>query len=168
MNFFCGSILLLWDSGYFILMRHDCNGEKYTVCCLFQFMILLLDHGHFENWLVLFTLKVYRIQGIAVLSVILRESLASSDVYVFRCMVIKWVFRFSFHCYIVSSGIILFDPSTLFPILDIYLSFFSVSIWSGQVVDTIVMNPPFGTRRKGADMEFLSVALKVITVLISD
>ncbi|GAB2292310.1 hypothetical protein Dimus_026558 [Dionaea muscipula] len=28
-------------------------------------------------------------------------------------------------------------------------------------IDTIVMNPPFGTRRKGADMEFLSVALKV-------
>ncbi|XP_038889166.1 rRNA N6-adenosine-methyltransferase METTL5 [Benincasa hispida] len=32
--------------------------------------------------------------------------------------------------------------------------------WRGQVVDTIVMNPPFGTRRKGADMEFLSAALK--------
>ncbi|KAA0061544.1 methyltransferase-like protein 5 [Cucumis melo var. makuwa] len=32
--------------------------------------------------------------------------------------------------------------------------------WRGRVVDTIVMNPPFGTRRKGADMEFLSTALK--------
>ncbi|KAG6599459.1 rRNA N6-adenosine-methyltransferase METTL5, partial [Cucurbita argyrosperma subsp. sororia] len=31
----------------------------------------------------------------------------------------------------------------------------------GQVFDTIVMNPPFGTRRKGADMEFLSAALKL-------
>ncbi|GAB2219739.1 hypothetical protein Droror1_Dr00007376 [Drosera rotundifolia] len=30
-----------------------------------------------------------------------------------------------------------------------------------KAIDTIVMNPPFGTRRKGADMEFLSVALKV-------
>ncbi|KAK9050961.1 hypothetical protein SSX86_027586 [Deinandra increscens subsp. villosa] len=33
--------------------------------------------------------------------------------------------------------------------------------WRGQMVDTVVMNPPFGTRKKGADMEFLSVALKV-------
>lgn len=31
----------------------------------------------------------------------------------------------------------------------------------GQLVDTIVMNPPFGTRKKGSDMEFLSMALKV-------
>eukprot|EP00897_Mesotaenium_endlicherianum_P002910 jgi/Mesen1/2647/ME000166S01772 len=29
------------------------------------------------------------------------------------------------------------------------------------LVDTVVMNPPFGTRRKGADMDFLRVALKV-------
>jgi predicted RNA methylase len=28
-------------------------------------------------------------------------------------------------------------------------------------VDTVIMNPPFGTRRKGADMEFLAAALKV-------
>ena len=34
--------------------------------------------------------------------------------------------------------------------------------WRGQMVDTVVMNPPFGTRNKGADMEFLSVALKVM------
>nr|GMD47268.1 methyltransferase-like protein 5 [Ipomoea batatas]GME00384.1 methyltransferase-like protein 5 [Ipomoea batatas] len=33
--------------------------------------------------------------------------------------------------------------------------------WKGQIVDTIVMNPPFGTRKKGADMDFLFVALKV-------
>ncbi|XP_044472338.1 rRNA N6-adenosine-methyltransferase METTL5 isoform X2 [Mangifera indica] len=33
--------------------------------------------------------------------------------------------------------------------------------WRGQTVDTVVMNPPFGTRKKGADMDFLSVALKV-------
>ncbi|OAE29789.1 hypothetical protein AXG93_1513s1150 [Marchantia polymorpha subsp. ruderalis] len=32
--------------------------------------------------------------------------------------------------------------------------------WRGPVVDTVVMNPPFGTRRKGADMEFLAAALK--------
>ncbi|XP_021723603.1 methyltransferase-like protein 5 [Chenopodium quinoa] len=31
----------------------------------------------------------------------------------------------------------------------------------GKTVDTVVMNPPFGTRNKGADMDFLSVALKV-------
>ncbi len=31
----------------------------------------------------------------------------------------------------------------------------------GQTVDTVVMNPPFGTRIKGADMDFLCVALKV-------
>ncbi|CAH8362754.1 unnamed protein product, partial [Eruca vesicaria subsp. sativa] len=31
----------------------------------------------------------------------------------------------------------------------------------GQVVDTVVMNPPFGTRKKGAAMEFLSAAMKV-------
>lgn len=33
--------------------------------------------------------------------------------------------------------------------------------WRGQIIDTVVMNPPFGTRKKGADMDFLSVALKV-------
>uniref|UniRef100_A0A5B7B9K1 Methyltransferase-like protein 5 n=1 Tax=Davidia involucrata TaxID=16924 RepID=A0A5B7B9K1_DAVIN len=33
--------------------------------------------------------------------------------------------------------------------------------WRGDVVDTVVMNPPFGTRKKGADMDFLFVALKV-------
>ncbi|CAN0900115.1 rRNA N6-adenosine-methyltransferase METTL5 [Linum grandiflorum] len=31
----------------------------------------------------------------------------------------------------------------------------------GCVVDTVVMNPPFGTRKKGADMDFLSAALKI-------
>ncbi|XP_066377004.1 uncharacterized protein [Miscanthus floridulus] len=31
----------------------------------------------------------------------------------------------------------------------------------GIHVDTVVMNPPFGARRKGADMEFLSMGLKV-------
>ncbi|EOA17434.1 hypothetical protein CARUB_v10005737mg [Capsella rubella] len=31
----------------------------------------------------------------------------------------------------------------------------------GQIVNTVVMNPPFGTRKKGADMEFLSAAMKV-------
>ncbi|XP_050215828.1 uncharacterized protein LOC126666942 [Mercurialis annua] len=33
--------------------------------------------------------------------------------------------------------------------------------WRGPIVDTVVMNPPFGTRKKGADMDFLSMALKV-------
>lgn len=33
--------------------------------------------------------------------------------------------------------------------------------WRGQTIDTVVMNPPFGTRNKGADMEFLRVALNV-------
>lgn len=32
--------------------------------------------------------------------------------------------------------------------------------WRGQTVNTVVMNPPFGTRKKGADMDFLFVALK--------
>ncbi|KAF8698144.1 hypothetical protein HU200_035659 [Digitaria exilis] len=32
----------------------------------------------------------------------------------------------------------------------------------GILVDTVVMNPPFGTRKKGADMEFLSMGLKHI------
>ncbi|KAL0337392.1 UNVERIFIED_CONTAM: rRNA N6-adenosine-methyltransferase METTL5 [Sesamum calycinum] len=32
---------------------------------------------------------------------------------------------------------------------------------SDQAIDTVVMNPPFGTRKKGADMDFLSMALKV-------
>ena len=40
--------------------------------------------------------------------------------------------------------------------LTIYLS-----VYLGQSVDTIVMNPPFGTRKKGADMDFLSMSLKV-------
>ncbi|XP_020099433.1 methyltransferase-like protein 5 isoform X2 [Ananas comosus] len=31
----------------------------------------------------------------------------------------------------------------------------------GPLVDTVVMNPPFGTRKKGSDMEFLCMALKV-------
>ncbi|KAK9142673.1 hypothetical protein Syun_012073 [Stephania yunnanensis] len=35
--------------------------------------------------------------------------------------------------------------------------------WRGQFIDTAIMNPPFGTRKKGADMNFLSVALKVAT-----
>ncbi|KAH1057184.1 hypothetical protein J1N35_035249 [Gossypium stocksii] len=33
--------------------------------------------------------------------------------------------------------------------------------WRDQIVDTVVMNPPFGTRKKGIDMDFLFVALKV-------
>ena len=31
----------------------------------------------------------------------------------------------------------------------------------GPIVDTVIMNPPFGTRKVGADLDFLSVALKV-------
>lgn len=33
--------------------------------------------------------------------------------------------------------------------------------WRGKMVDTVVMNPPFGTRKKGSDMDFLVAALKV-------
>ncbi|CAL5438345.1 unnamed protein product [Camellia sinensis] len=33
--------------------------------------------------------------------------------------------------------------------------------WRGPIVDTVVMNPPFGTRKKGADMDFLFAALKI-------
>ena len=33
---------------------------------------------------------------------------------------------------------------------------------SGRLqADTVVMNPPFGTRKKGADVEFLRIGLKV-------
>ncbi|KAH9300809.1 hypothetical protein KI387_012392, partial [Taxus chinensis] len=35
--------------------------------------------------------------------------------------------------------------------------------WTGPTVDTVIMNPPFGTRKKGADLDFLSTALKVST-----
>ncbi|XP_077218961.1 S-adenosyl-L-methionine-dependent methyltransferases superfamily protein isoform X2 [Tasmannia lanceolata] len=31
----------------------------------------------------------------------------------------------------------------------------------GGLVDTVVMNPPFGTRKKGSDMDFLFMGLKV-------
>ncbi|XP_028075091.1 uncharacterized protein LOC114277378 isoform X2 [Camellia sinensis] len=33
--------------------------------------------------------------------------------------------------------------------------------WRGPIVDTVVMNPPFGTQKKGADMDFLFETLKV-------
>ncbi|XP_058213783.1 uncharacterized protein LOC131325501 isoform X2 [Rhododendron vialii] len=33
--------------------------------------------------------------------------------------------------------------------------------WRGPIVHTVVMNPPFGTRKKGADMDFLCAALKI-------
>ncbi|XP_031473398.1 uncharacterized protein LOC116245920 isoform X1 [Nymphaea colorata] len=33
--------------------------------------------------------------------------------------------------------------------------------WRGPVVNTVVMNPPFGTRKKGSDLDFLLKALKV-------
>ncbi|XP_010254037.1 PREDICTED: methyltransferase-like protein 5 [Nelumbo nucifera] len=47
--------------------------------------------------------------------------------------------------------------------LDIDLVLWDIrnSKWRGQIVDTVVMNPPFGTRKKGADIDFLSTALKV-------
>lgn len=51
-----------------------------------------------------------------------------------------------------------------------FLRFFSSSYgfntFSGQIVDTVVMNPPFGTRKKGADIDFLFVALKVKLVTV--
>jgi len=33
----------------------------------------------------------------------------------------------------------------------------SVPLWA----DVVIMNPPFGTRRKGADLEFLRAAFQV-------
>ncbi|XP_058075799.1 uncharacterized protein LOC131224292 [Magnolia sinica] len=33
--------------------------------------------------------------------------------------------------------------------------------WRGKIVDTVVMNPPFGTRKKGSNMDFLFTTLKV-------
>lgn len=40
-----------------------------------------------------------------------------------------------------------------------------IFFYLGQIVDTVVMNPPFGTRKKGADMDFLSASLKVNEVV---
>jgi hypothetical protein len=49
----------------------------------------------------------------------------------------------------------------------------SITIWvptkrygAGLLVDTVVMNPPFGTKRKGADMDFLSMGLKVVKAVV--
>uniref|UniRef100_A0A1B6LVI9 Methyltransferase-like protein 5 n=1 Tax=Graphocephala atropunctata TaxID=36148 RepID=A0A1B6LVI9_9HEMI len=36
----------------------------------------------------------------------------------------------------------------------------------GDCFDTVVMNPPFGTRRKGVDMEFVKVGLKLATTAV--
>ncbi|XP_074558907.1 uncharacterized protein LOC141814855 isoform X1 [Curcuma longa] len=38
--------------------------------------------------------------------------------------------------------------------------------WRDHLVDTVVMNPPFGTRRKGSDIEFLAKALKVASCAV--
>ncbi|XP_068653148.1 uncharacterized protein [Aristolochia californica] len=38
--------------------------------------------------------------------------------------------------------------------------------WRGGIVDTVVMNPPFGTRQKGADLDFLSMGLKVASRVV--
>lgn len=69
----------------------------------------------------------------------------------------------------VSSGV----PNIKFKFMRYFLHLlccrtfatYMFALWSisclGQTVDTVVMNPPFGTRKKGADMDFLSVALKV-------
>lgn len=32
---------------------------------------------------------------------------------------------------------------------------------TGPIVDTVIMNPSFGTQKKSADLEFLSVAMNV-------
>uniref|UniRef100_A0A7N0TJC2 Methyltransferase-like protein 5 n=1 Tax=Kalanchoe fedtschenkoi TaxID=63787 RepID=A0A7N0TJC2_KALFE len=49
--------------------------------------------------------------------------------------------------------------------LEVNLDFVQCNIgtlrWRGQIIDTVVMNPPFGTRRKGADMDFLQRALEI-------
>lgn len=36
-----------------------------------------------------------------------------------------------------------------------------IAAQSRLMADTVVMNPPFGTRRKGADLEFLDAAFKL-------
>ncbi|PKI76268.1 methyltransferase-like protein 5 [Punica granatum] len=49
--------------------------------------------------------------------------------------------------------------------LEVQMNFVQCDIknlqFRGLTIDTVVMNPPFGTRKKGADMVFLSSALKV-------
>ncbi|XP_058082413.1 uncharacterized protein LOC131230519 [Magnolia sinica] len=44
------------------------------------------------------------------------------------------------------------EKKVLYPINPIYV---------GKIVDAVVMNPPFGTRKKGSDMDFLFTVLKV-------
>ena len=39
-----------------------------------------------------------------------------------------------------------------------------INLLAGKI-DTVVMNPPFGTRKKGMDMEFLSMALQVLRIV---
>ena len=46
-------------------------------------------------------------------------------------------------------------------ILEVFFSNWFLYFSLGQIVDTVVMNPPFGTRKKGVDMDFLHAALKV-------
>uniref|UniRef100_A0A2P2JX83 Methyltransferase-like protein 5 n=1 Tax=Rhizophora mucronata TaxID=61149 RepID=A0A2P2JX83_RHIMU len=63
------------------------------------------------------------------------------------------------------------DPESLFIAtqnaddLELNIDFVQCDIknlgWRGHIVDTVVMNPPFGTRKKGADMDFLMMALKI-------
>jgi predicted RNA methylase len=38
----------------------------------------------------------------------------------------------------------------------------SSSGWRRLRADTVIMNPPFGTRRKGADVEFLRAAARLV------
>jgi hypothetical protein len=63
----------------------------------------------------------------------------------------------SFNWFSVSHMFISHLHSTLPKDLDLRVSI----SFLGPIVDTVVMNPPFGTRRNGADMDFLSAALKV-------
>lgn len=55
------------------------------------------------------------------------------------------------------------DSSFFYLFVHIYACLMLVVCSVGPIVDTVVMNPPFGTRKKGADMDFLSMALKVRT-----
>ncbi|XAR53357.1 hypothetical protein NMG60_11021889 [Bertholletia excelsa] len=54
--------------------------------------------------------------------------------------------------------------------LEVDLDFIQCDIrtlgWRGPIVDTVIMNPPFGTRKKGADMDFLFVALEMASEVV--
>lgn len=68
--------------------------------------------------------------------------------------------------HVIFSIYFIVDGSFFYLFVHIYIYIYAclvVIVCSVGHVDTVVMNPPFGTRKKGVDMDFLSMALKVGT-----